>query len=72
MPSYRLKSPIVGVAHSPTGIHITQIDTGVVLDMEKEKPGRTGMVEMVYQGRMVEVFLEDLLQRAELVDSSHA
>jgi hypothetical protein len=71
VPSYRLKSPIVGVAHSATGIQITQIGTGVILDMD-EKAGRGGMVETVYQGRMVEVFLDDLLQRAEVVDGSHA
>ena len=45
--------------------------TSVIPDM-KEPKGRAGMVETTYEGRMVEVFLDDLLQRGELVDGHHA
>jgi hypothetical protein len=65
--SYRLKSAIVGVERSSTGMHITNIPCGSVLalpDTDKE----TGMVEIVFEGRNVSVFLEDIRERGEHVD----
>jgi hypothetical protein len=52
-------------------MHITNIPSGSVLtvpDTDKE----TGMVEIVFEGRNVSVFLEDVRERGERVDSGHA
>jgi len=68
MSNYRLKSAIVGVEHSVDGMHITHIASGTILsipDTERE----SGMIEIVHQGRNVSVFLQDLRERAERVDS---
>jgi hypothetical protein len=68
---YRLKSAIVGVEHSPTGMHITHIASGAILhipDTDRE----SGMIEIVYQGRNVSVFLQDVRERAERLDGHAA
>ena len=64
---YRLKSGIAGVEHSSTGMHLTHILSGAILeipDTERE----SGMIEIVYGGRNVSVFLPDVRERAERVD----
>jgi hypothetical protein len=69
--SYRLKAAIVGVERCSTGMRITNIERGTVLtipDTDKE----SGMIEIVYQGRYVSVFLEDVRERSERVEARRA
>jgi hypothetical protein len=52
-------------------MNITNIATGTVLtipDTDKE----SGMIEIVYQGRNLSVFLEDVKERGERVDAGRA
>lgn len=69
MPFYRLKSPIVGVAHSPTGMHIIHVAPGAILAIPDTNQ-QAGMVDTQYDGRTVEVFLEDLKERAEPAEAN--
>jgi len=67
MAGYCVKSAIVGVEHSAGGMHITHIASGTILviaDTDRE----SGMIETVYEGRNISVFLQDLRERAERVD----
>jgi hypothetical protein len=69
--NYRLKLAIVGVERSSTGMRITNIARCTVLtipDTDKE----TGMIEIVYDGRNLSVFLEDVKERGERVEASRA
>ena len=68
MARYRLKFAITGIVHSAAGMHITQItagDTLTVPDTDQEK----GLIEIVHQGRNVSVFIEDLRERAENIET---
>jgi hypothetical protein len=68
MSTYQLKVPIVGVVRSISGMVITQFAPGEILtvpDGVQEK----GMVEILHQGRIVSVFIEDLLERAESLEA---
>ncbi|HTW66291.1 MAG TPA: hypothetical protein VME17_16825 [Bryobacteraceae bacterium] len=71
MAVYHLKSPIVGVEQSTTGMHIRRIGAGEVLtvpDTGQEK----GLIEAVCRGQSVAIFVEDLMQRAEKVEARGA
>lgn len=71
MVSYRLKSAIVAVERSATWMHITHIASGTIItipDTDKE----SGMIEIVYEGRNVSVFLHDVIERSERVDGRSA
>jgi hypothetical protein len=64
---YRLKSSIVGVERSATGMSIARIAAGEVLTTP-DIGDATGMVEIVYQGRNIAVHVEDLQLSAEALD----
>ncbi len=71
MVGYRLKSAIVGVEHSAAGMHVTHIASGTIVtipDTDRE----SGMIEIVYEGRNVSVFLQDLTERSERLDGCSA
>ena len=69
--SYRLKSAMVGVERSSTGMQITNLASGTVLTIPDI--GRvSGTIEIVYRGRYVSVFLEDVRERGERVDAHRA
>ena len=68
---YKLKSPIVGVEHSSSGMHITQIASGETLRIA-DNAGESGLVEIVYQERTIGVFLQDLRERGERVTGETA
>lgn len=71
--SYRLKSAIVGVERSSTGMRVTNIARGTVLTLpDTDNDKESGMIEIVCQGRYVSVFLEDIRERGERVDGRHA
>lgn len=67
MVAYRLNSPIVGVEHSATGLHIRQIAAGAVLTVA-DTAGQNGFLEVAYCGRKIAVFSEDLRKRAVPVE----
>ena len=69
VPFYRLKSPIVGVAHSSTGMHIIHVAPGAILAIPDTNQ-QAGMIDTSYDGRTVEIFLEDLKQRAEPAEAN--
>ncbi|HEX5228125.1 MAG TPA: hypothetical protein VFW44_10465 [Bryobacteraceae bacterium] len=50
-------------------MHIITVATGAILDI-RETEKRAGMVDTNYDGRTVEVFVEDLKQRAEPADDA--
>ena len=68
---YRLRLPILGVDRSPAGMHITHISSGEILSVP-ETDKKQGLVETIYQGRNVAVFIQDLNERAERVDGHGA
>jgi hypothetical protein len=67
MASYRLHASIAGVEHSATGMHIIQIAAGEVVnfaELEKE----SGLIDLVFRGRSVTVFAQDLRVRGSRID----
>jgi len=66
--SYRLKSAIVGVESCSTGMRVTNIERGTVLTIP-DTANETGMVEIVYDSRYISVYLEDIRERGERVNS---
>jgi len=67
MPSYRLSASIAGVEHSSTGLHIIQIAAGEVIsfpEIERE----SGLVDLVFHGRNIMVFAQDLRLRSNRID----
>jgi hypothetical protein len=67
VPAYGLKSGVVGVERSASGMHITNIVTGTILQIP-DTDREVGMIEIVYQGRNVSVFLQDVRERSERAD----
>lgn len=61
----------MGVEHSATGMQIAHIAPGAILNVT-ETERQTGLIDTVYDGRTVAVFLQDLRERAEPVDGSQA
>ena len=73
MVSYRLKSAIVGVERSSTGMRITNIAKGTVLTLpDTGNDKESGMIEIVYDCRYISVFLEDIRERGERVEARSA
>ena len=71
MDRMRLRCPIVGVLHSPTGIDMMQIPSGEVLLIpvtDKEK----GLVQIVHRGRTVAILLQDLHEKSERINGQGA
>lgn len=68
---YRVISPIVCVEQSSTGMQIAQIATGEFLSVPA-LDGETGSVEIVYRGRNVSVFIQDLRNHAERAEQRGA
>jgi hypothetical protein len=66
----QLTSAIVGVEHSPSGERIIVIDAGVVLSRPQTKDRDRGFIDIVYDGRSVAVFLQDLNERAVPFDGT--
>jgi hypothetical protein len=67
MPSYRLSDSIAGVEQSSTGMHIVQIAAGEVIrfpEIERE----SGLVNLVFHGRNVTAFAQDLRLRSNRID----
>jgi hypothetical protein len=67
MPRYRLTSPIVAIDRAGKGMRIRQIACGEILavpDIDK----KSGLTDIVWRGRGVTVFIEDLRKRTERVE----
>ncbi len=71
MPSYKLSASIAGVEQSATGLHIIQIAAGEVLSLPELKK-ESGLIDLVFHGRNVAVFAQDLRLRSNRIDESAA
>ena len=71
MAIYLLKAPIIAVEHSATGMLIVRIAAGNRLTVADTGP-ESGLIEIMYGGRRVSVFMEDLRERAERVQCAGA
>jgi hypothetical protein len=67
MPSYRLSASIAGVERSSSGLHIIQIAAGEVLTLPKIDR-ESGLIDLVFQGRNIAVFAQDLRVRTSPID----
>lgn len=67
MARYRLRSPIIGVVRSSAGMRLIQIGTGEILIVPDADQDR-GLIEVVYRGRNVNVFTQDVMDRGELLE----
>jgi hypothetical protein len=70
VPTYRLRSAIMAVARSRVGMQIDQIPKGALLEIPDTE--RNGMIEIIYDGRSMLVFLQDVRERGERVKKHNA
>ena len=70
MPTYRLRSAIMAVVRSRDGMRIDQISRGALLEIPDTE--RNGIIEIVYDGRSMSVFLQDVRERGERVEKHNA
>ncbi|HEX5230578.1 MAG TPA: hypothetical protein VFW44_22860 [Bryobacteraceae bacterium] len=64
---YRLKCSIVGIERSSKGMQLIQIGSGEILllpDGDREQ----GLMEIVFHGRNVSVFVQDVVERGVRID----
>ena len=71
MLTYRLKSAIVAIERSKHGMLITNVPHGSVLTLPDPNQ-QSGMIEVVWQGRYVSIFVQDVRERGEYVDAKSA
>jgi hypothetical protein len=67
MARYRLRSPIIGVQRSSSGMRLIEIGAGEILIV----PGTDqtgGLVEIVHRGKNVSVFIQDVADRGECIE----
>jgi hypothetical protein len=67
MARYRLGSPIIAVELSSSGMRLIQIGAGEILIVPDPEQGRS-LVEIVYHGRNVSVFIQDVMDRGECIE----
>ena len=71
MTSHRVKLPITAVARSKTGMSVTSIPIGAILNVP-DTDRESGPIETVYEGQSVTVLLEDLRECSDLADQRWA
>ena len=61
---YRVIAPIFAIVQSSGGRHIIEITEGEVLSIPENAPQK-GFIEVSYKGRSINIFIQDVLKRAE-------
>ena len=64
--SFRLKSALVAVDPEP-GLRIVNVDAGRIVKVAGSVQ-RSGLVEVLVDGKILSVFMRDLVERAERVE----
>ena len=64
---FRLREAIVAVPSLRQGLTIITVPHDVVLEVVGE-PQKSGLVEVVWEGRQIAVFMRDIETRGELVE----
>lgn len=70
MAQYLLKSPIIGVERSSSGMRLTHIGTGEIVSIPDDE--EDGLVELVLRGKNVCVFVQDVADRGERIETKPA
>jgi hypothetical protein len=65
---YRIKNAVRAVATDDSGCRFTELPAGAVFSLTTMQPDSNGMIEGTSGGRSVLVFLNDLEQKAELMN----
>jgi hypothetical protein len=70
---YTLGRPLNAVAVSPaqTKKTIIVIPDGAVVEIPHDAP-ECGLVEAIWEGKSIEVFVEDVLERGSIVGAAHS
>jgi hypothetical protein len=66
--AYRIKSAVRGVLNSENGSRLTELPAGSVFSLTSMVPHANGMIEGTSGEKTVLVFLNDLEQKAELMN----
>ena len=65
---YRIKNAVRAVVTEDSGCRLTELPAGAVFSLTTIEPNSNGMIEGTSGERTVLVFLNDLEQRAELMN----
>ena len=65
---YRIKNAVRAVATEENGSRLTELPAGAVFSLTNLEPDSTGMIEGTSGERTVLLFLNDLEERAELMN----
>ena len=66
--AYRIKSAVRGVLNAENGTRLTELPAGAVLSLSSLVPNAKGMIEGTSGDKTVLVFLNDLEEKAELMN----
>lgn len=71
MQMYRVKMPFVAVHSNTQGaFESVALEPGAVISVKAERTAlRTGLVDVLYQGRTLAAYLRDIEDRAECVEA---